>query len=464
MSTRKHTFKTQGNSAAPARVLQRKCACGGGAAAGLTGKCDECDRNALTLQRRERGPESAGAVPPIVYEVLRSPGQPLDSGTRAFMESRFGHSFGRVRVHADARAAESAQAVNAAAYTVGRDVVFGAGRYAPGTSDGRRLLAHELAHTIQQGGGEPPPAGGLQVADARGPAEREAEQTAAEAGAERASPLSAAPQAVARQPKEAPKGGETEPAKEATSGACLGTPPPGVTLKPLTPAQEAVVEVAEHIRKLILSVAAGALLNLIARIVDGDPELRKPKGQQAPKTAAKPAAAPKTEPAPAAATQEGKAEGRFRPNDSHTIRTVRYFFDFYDAAEVMFDWPNTEKSRVVLSSIMQATQLFLENAKMQKTHRARSSCEEGTFACATTPMTLCPVFFGKLGEAYKDPLYPARVITHEYFHYLKTPSTQKAIFHGETVSLQAPTYQHVLANAHSLTNLAIRLSLGRDVD
>ncbi|MGB9632210.1 MAG: DUF4157 domain-containing protein [Chloroflexaceae bacterium] len=90
-------------------------------------------------------------MPPIVHEVLRSPGQPLDAETRAFMEPRFGHDFSRVRVHTDARAAESARAVNALAYTVGRDVVFGAGQYAPGASAGRRLLAHELAHVVQQG-------------------------------------------------------------------------------------------------------------------------------------------------------------------------------------------------------------------------------------------------------------------------------------------------------------------------
>src|SRR5205823_1825863 len=90
------------------------------------------------------------AVPPIVHEVLRSPGEPLDRETRAFMEPRFGHDFSQVRVHTDDRALKSALAVNALAYTVGRDVVFAAERYRPGTVEGRRLLAHELTHTIQQ--------------------------------------------------------------------------------------------------------------------------------------------------------------------------------------------------------------------------------------------------------------------------------------------------------------------------
>ena len=89
-------------------------------------------------------------APQIVHDVLRAPGQPLDPGTRTLMESRFSADFGRVRVHADDRAAESADVLRARAYTVGRDVVFGARGYAPSSRSGRELLAHELAHTIQQ--------------------------------------------------------------------------------------------------------------------------------------------------------------------------------------------------------------------------------------------------------------------------------------------------------------------------
>ena len=118
-------------------------------------ECPECCQKQLeregTLQRAAVDSAPSNGVPPIVHDVLRSPGQSLDAGTRAFMEPRFGYDFSGVRVHTDARAAESAKSVNALAYTVGRDVVFGAGQYAPGTSEGRRLMAHELTHTIQQG-------------------------------------------------------------------------------------------------------------------------------------------------------------------------------------------------------------------------------------------------------------------------------------------------------------------------
>ena len=137
------------NMLARPHLLQRKCACGG--TPGLPGECDGCRKKRLILQRSSDDQAERSTVPPIVQGVLRSPGQPLDAATRAFMEPRFGHDFSRVRVHTDARAAESARAVDALAYTVGRGVVFGAGQYAPGTISGRRLLAHELAHTLQQG-------------------------------------------------------------------------------------------------------------------------------------------------------------------------------------------------------------------------------------------------------------------------------------------------------------------------
>jgi hypothetical protein len=84
-------------------------------------------------------------------EVLRSASEPLDAPTLAFFEPRFGRDFSRVRVHADDRADKSAQSIGALAYAVGPHIAFAAGQYAPGSDRGRHLLAHELAHTIQQG-------------------------------------------------------------------------------------------------------------------------------------------------------------------------------------------------------------------------------------------------------------------------------------------------------------------------
>ncbi|MEK6337410.1 MAG: DUF4157 domain-containing protein [Acidobacteriota bacterium] len=159
-------------------VLQRKCSCGQHTVSG--GECEDCNKKQSSqLQRATRNSQletrdSEGA-PPIVHEVLNSSGQPLDSPTRAFMEPRFGHDFSRVRVHTDSRAAESARAVNALAYTVGTDVVFRAGHYAPATLRGNRLLAHELTHVVQQARSKPVAQTALAVGAGNDGFEREAD-------------------------------------------------------------------------------------------------------------------------------------------------------------------------------------------------------------------------------------------------------------------------------------------------
>ena len=102
------------------------------------------------LQRAAVDESPVNEVPPVVYEVLNSPGQPLDKETRAFFELRFGHDFSQVRVHTDAKAAESARIVNARAYTVGKHIAFAQHQYSPRLDNRRHLLAHELIHTIQQ--------------------------------------------------------------------------------------------------------------------------------------------------------------------------------------------------------------------------------------------------------------------------------------------------------------------------
>lgn len=129
--------------------LSRACACGGA--------CHECraeqhahGHDSLHTKRVGAGDWGQTEALPLVNEVLRSPGQPLDPATRAFMEPRFGRDFSQVQIHVDADAAKSAGAIDAQAYTVGSHVVFGADRYAPATTEGRHLIAHELAHVLQQ--------------------------------------------------------------------------------------------------------------------------------------------------------------------------------------------------------------------------------------------------------------------------------------------------------------------------
>lgn len=117
-------------------------------AAGKTG-CAQCDAEPIGVLRRRAAVPDAVETPANFGTALGS-GRPLDHQSRRFFEPRFGVELGQVRIHTDHRAAQSAQAVNALAFTIGRDIVFGQGQYAPATEPGKRLLAHELAHVMQQ--------------------------------------------------------------------------------------------------------------------------------------------------------------------------------------------------------------------------------------------------------------------------------------------------------------------------
>ena len=119
-----------------------------GAPPRVSRKCAGCEEE---LHRAGDGSGAhGGSAPPIVHQALRDPGRPLESGARAFMEAGFGADFSTVRVHTGALAARSAREVGAHAYAVGQDIVFADGRYDPASESGRRVIAHELAHTLQQ--------------------------------------------------------------------------------------------------------------------------------------------------------------------------------------------------------------------------------------------------------------------------------------------------------------------------
>jgi hypothetical protein len=167
--------KEEGNSRASA-VLRLQRAAGNGVVGGLL----EDDRS------------------PIDGVVGSGRGEPLDDGTRQDMESRLGHDFSDVRVHRDAEATRSAQAMNAHAYTVGTDVVFQGDRYSPGTQEGKHTLAHELTHVMQQKAGPvdgTPGPGGVKVSDPSDRFEQEAERNAARAVSGDATVSSSAPAA-----------------------------------------------------------------------------------------------------------------------------------------------------------------------------------------------------------------------------------------------------------------------------
>jgi outer membrane protein OmpA-like peptidoglycan-associated protein len=159
-------------------MLQR---CGG--APCPSGGCDHDDERTVQRQAADPAPGAASTgFPAAVDEVSSAPGQELPVAVRQLMEPRFGHDFRDVRVHTDAAAARAARAVSARAYTLGRDVVFGDGQFGPDSAAGQRLIAHELAHVIQQrtGGGRLA-AQPLTVSNPADPAEQEADRAAGEA-------------------------------------------------------------------------------------------------------------------------------------------------------------------------------------------------------------------------------------------------------------------------------------------
>lgn len=144
-------------------MLQRKCACGKRSAGG---ECSVCSKKKNMLQRKPgkvtgkvKSDDSVGmgqtsastfTSPPSVDRVLSSSGRPLESSLRKDMENHFDRDFSRVRVHSGTAAEQSAREVNANAYTAGNNIIFGTGQFAPGTHGGRRLIAHELTHVVQQ--------------------------------------------------------------------------------------------------------------------------------------------------------------------------------------------------------------------------------------------------------------------------------------------------------------------------
>lgn len=209
-------------------LLQRKCACGKNNAGG--GECGKCADGEKRVQRRaaREGEVSHGAsASGAVGDVLRSHGSPLDASTRSFMESRFGQDFSGVRVHTDARAHESARAVNALAYTVGSRIAFGAGQYAPQTDAGRRLLAHELTHVVQQRGAHAQ-LQSLSVEEESSPAEAEADRMSRDIAAGRpAAPVRETMRAgrLGRAPDPDPKSAAAPPANAPANAPAGGAAP-----------------------------------------------------------------------------------------------------------------------------------------------------------------------------------------------------------------------------------------------
>lgn len=113
-------------------------------------KCAHCEEEEKLQRKSESGVSSCIEAPSVVHDVINSGGQTLDSGIRKFFEPRFGHDFSNVKIHSDSSAVKSAQRINALAYTTGDNIVFNQNQFSPGTDSGKKLLAHELTHVVQQ--------------------------------------------------------------------------------------------------------------------------------------------------------------------------------------------------------------------------------------------------------------------------------------------------------------------------
>jgi|GEM_PF-5622902 len=208
-----------------ANSSQSRCSCGARAPSGE--ECEECRKKQI-LRRASTASLPAGFAPQSVRKVLSGPGKPLDDEIRRALEPRFGADFGAVRLHDDAMAGHSASQIGALAYASGPHVVFAPGRFRPRTPEGMALLAHELAHVVQQ---DPrlEPSKNLEIGPSDDPAERGADRIAAAALSETGHAVSATRDPVLRRAPDPGKigwTGATGPDKDKTT-------PSGMTRIPL---------------------------------------------------------------------------------------------------------------------------------------------------------------------------------------------------------------------------------------
>jgi hypothetical protein len=271
----------------------------------------------------------AAALPGPVQAALASPGEPLDVALRAEMEQRLGHDFGDVRVHADARAAAAARMLDADAFTSGADIVFGAGRYRPGAEDGRRLIAHELVHTLQQGRGAPAPSLQVSTPDTD-PLEHEAADVAARVMTGETVPPGAvtvaAPAARGRIARQARAALERRPAEVPDSPEAVGAVAGDIArLLAFDPADDAG-RVKRRLARFAPATRAAVATELGGRIpAPAGARLREILAELLPPGAAMPATEPASdEPAPADSEGRGTetAEPSAAPEPSAAAETA----------------------------------------------------------------------------------------------------------------------------------------------
>ena len=367
-------------------------------------------------------------APATVYEVLRTPGHPLPLSSRAFMESRFDQDFSQVRVHTDGRAIESARSLNALAYTVGRDVVFDADRYRPETSEGQRLLAHELAHVVQQRSGAASYSvlqKGLTVDESDAPAEREADQMASRV-------MNG-------------EGGQAQPAgallmQQRDVGIRLqrqqgdaATPAQAQTNRDLTAQEQAFMLPLEMERVRLLIIAASKLLSHAQDIISGDADLLRGK--------------------------DSGEKARIRVVVQKRLNLERLFKD----RTVKYNWLTDPEAAAALGFIMRAVIIILSQTSLRGPYKVElknpSFCKPGangtcTLAQGYEVLQLSVGFFDP--GRFKERLCWTWVVMHEYMHLI-------GVFHGQrnlpSDYWKSYTPEFIVNNANSMTRLIFDLAL-----
>jgi hypothetical protein len=377
-------------------------------------------------------------APTIVHEVLHSIGKPLDAPARGYFEPRFNYDLGKVRIHDDEKAAESARSVGAVAYTVGNHLAFGKGEYAPHSASGRKLLAHELAHVLQ---GNKNCAGqswhsnvhSLKSADS------------AEAGSRRF---------LNDTDADWTKGGVDQRGENILLRQQQTTQQsPSTGLRPLTEAENRFVDPPER-RRMDMSLAAvKKLVEMIQDIVTGDPDLlrstnetqNKPIGQKA-------AGNSKTGEASVATGEKERVRRAVRQH-------LNLGYDF-GWGRSSYDYLNDPRALKAFTEIQTATNMIIYQAARNLPRQARVQTDPRSLA--EKPMgqdiiVFDPEYFNP--NHWKTELCWTFVVMHEYMHYA-------GAFHGEDIhnGLQKfPDYkpEFALADADHLTELVFDLASGK---
>jgi len=376
-----------------------------------------------------------------VHAVSRG-GEPLPASARARFEPRFGRDFAGVRIHRDGEAAEAARSVQARAYTWGRDIVFGRDEYQPDTPTGAWLLAHELAHVVQQDGG----------------ARRLSRQQTpgAPGDAKATAPAAPTPPKVVTLPDQTDTALGPECRADETSNpipANSAQKDPAYLRRNLTPVEHAYVNTLEDKRVSMSLTALQKLVQLRQDIITGNPDLQlHPEGKR------KESDMPKLT---GDAEQDAKVRKEIQEKDFARRTAIKdlNLGSFFTKGAINWNWVGDEAAAKALEQIAQAEKLIQAQASRRLPRVVLPFLPRGTLAekiLAEQRLGFNPCFF--VAKGYNDQRCWTWILMHEYFHSL-------GIYHGQIVISKAATYpesspERALTDVDYLTRLVMELALG----